>query len=107
MKRQKTKFTIAGEDHVSIVTDGRVSPTTLTPRSMENFRNDVRERKRLGIAAPYENETGYRFAGNLNTPCRFETLAGLMQDRGHSEGRIEKLLGANLLRVFSDTWAGG
>jgi len=97
---------IAGEDHVSIGTDGNVSPTELTPRLIEEFANNVRERKRLGIAAPFENETGYRFAGDLNTPRRFETVARLMEDRGYSEARIGKILGANLVRVFSDTWAG-
>jgi len=95
---------IAGEDHVSIGTDGTVSPTELTPKFIENFSNNVRERKRLGIAAPLENETGYLFANDLNTPRRFETLAGLMLDRAYSRARVEKILGGNLLRVFSETW---
>jgi len=98
---------ITGEDHVSIGTDGYVSPVELTPQFVENFRNDVRERKRLGIAAPYENETGYRFASDLNSPRRFETLAGLLQDRGYSGSRIRKILGAKLLRVFADNWKSG
>ncbi len=94
----------AGEDHVSIGTDGNISPTTLTPDYIEKFREGTRERARLGIAAPYETETGYLFANDLNTPRRFETLAGLLLARGHSETRIEKILGANLLRLFKDTW---
>jgi len=96
---------VAGEDHVSIGTDGNRSPTDLTPEYVEKFSIDVRERKRLGVAAPYENETGYRFASDLNTPRRFEALAGLLLERGHSEARVEKILGANLLRVFADTWS--
>ena len=31
-------------------------------------------------------------------------FAGLLADRGWSDARIEKLLGANLRRVFADTW---
>ena len=95
---------VAGEDHVSIGTDGVVSPTELTPKFIENFSNNVRERKQLGIAAPFENETGYLFANDLNTSGRFETLGAMMLDRGFSTSRVEKILGGNLLRVFTETW---
>ena len=95
---------VAGEDHVSIGTDGHVSPTTLTPEYVEKFGEMTRERASKGIAAPFETETGYLFANDLNTPKRLETLAGLLLERGHSETRVEKILGANLLRLFSETW---
>jgi membrane dipeptidase len=95
---------VAGEDHVSIGTDGRVSPTEVTPEFVAAFRKNTQERKALGIAAPYETEDGYLFASNLNTPRRFETLAGLLLARGHGEERVQKVLGGNLLRVFGDTW---
>jgi membrane dipeptidase len=95
---------IAGEDHVSIGTDGTVSPTELTEKFIEVFSKNVRERKQLGIAAPGENETGYLFASDLNTPRRFETLAGMMLERGYSEARVQKILGGNLMRVFADSW---
>ena len=95
---------VAGEDHVSLGTDGTISPTTLTPEYIENFRQMTRKRAELGIAAPFETETGYLFANDLNTPRRFETLAELLLARGHSEARVEKVLGANLVRLFSDTW---
>jgi membrane dipeptidase len=95
---------VAGEDHVSLGTDGSISPTTLTPEYIENFRETTRKRAEMGIAAPFETETGYLFANDLNTPRRFETLTELLLARGHSEARIEKILGANLLRLFSDSW---
>jgi microsomal dipeptidase-like Zn-dependent dipeptidase len=28
----------------------------------------------------------------------------MLSSRGHTDARIEKVLGANLLRVFSETW---
>jgi microsomal dipeptidase-like Zn-dependent dipeptidase len=28
----------------------------------------------------------------------------MLSARGHTDARIEKILGANLVRVFSDTW---
>jgi len=95
---------VGGEDHVSLGTDGTVSPTEVTPEFIENFRKITVMRKEQGIAAPYETETGYLFANDLNTPRRFETLAGLLLARGHSETRVEKILGGNLLRVFGETW---
>jgi membrane dipeptidase len=95
---------VAGEDHVSLGTDGTISPVTLTPEYIENFRQMTRKRAEMGIAAPFETETGYLFANDLNTPRRFETLTELMLARGHSETRVEKILGANLLRLFGDTW---
>lgn len=95
---------VAGEDHVSIGTDGNISPMELTQDYIDGFVKNTRERARLGIAAPYETETGYLFANDLNTPRRFETLAQLLMDRGHSEARVSKVLGLNLMRLFGDTW---
>ncbi|MGH8205042.1 MAG: dipeptidase, partial [Steroidobacteraceae bacterium] len=95
---------VAGEDHVSIGTDGGISAEVVTPEFKEMFAGFVRERREAGISAPGETEEGYLFANDLNTPRRFETLAGLLSDRGHSDVRIEKILGANLLRVFSEAW---
>jgi membrane dipeptidase len=95
---------VAGEDHVSIGTDGLVSPTEVTPEYVVAFRKNTRERKALGIAAPYETEEGYLFASDLNTPQRFVTLSERLLARGHGEARVQKVLGGNLLRVFGDTW---
>jgi membrane dipeptidase len=95
---------VAGEDHVSIGTDGTVSPTEVTVEFIEQFRKSNAERKRLGIAAPFETETGYLFANDLNTPRRFETLSQLLLERGHSEARVKKIMGGNLLRLFNETW---
>ena len=95
---------IGGEDHVAIGTDGNISPTAVTDEFVEHFRETTRKRKELGIAAPYETETGYLFASDLNTPERFLTLAKLLLERGHSEERVGKIMGGNLQRVFADTW---
>ncbi len=95
---------VAGEDHVSIGTDGTVSPTEVTAEFIEQFRKTTAQRKELGIAAPFETETGYLFANDLNTPARFETLSRLLLERGHSEARVTKIMGGNLLRLFSETW---
>ncbi len=95
---------IAGEDHVAIGTDGALSPVDLTPEYIERFRDSTRKRAEAGIAAPYETETGYLFASDLNTPDRFTTLADRLRQRGYTATRIDKILGGNLLRLFRDSW---
>ncbi len=96
---------VVGSDHVAIGTDGNISPQQVTPEFVERFREMTRRRRESGIAAPYETEEGYLFAGDLNTPRRFETLAELLTERGHPEATVEKILGGNLLRLFDDTWS--
>jgi membrane dipeptidase len=95
---------VSGEDHVSIGTDGSVSAEVLDDEFKKIFADFAKRRREAGIAAPGESETSYLFANELNTPRRFETLAGMLSSRGHSDARIEKLLGKNLVRVFGDTW---
>jgi membrane dipeptidase len=95
---------VAGEDHVSIGTDGAISPTTVDQKFKDAFAKNTRERREAGIAAPWETEEGYLFAADLNTPRRLATLAMMLADRRHSAARIEKILGLNLLRVFGETW---
>ena len=96
---------VAGEDHVSIGTDGAISPTELTPEYKAAFRAVTKKRRESGIAAPGETETGYLFASDLNTPRRFDTLAGMLEERGLSNRKIEKILGANLVRVYGEAWS--
>ena len=96
---------VSGEDHVSLGTDGAVSAEVITDEFKKKFAGFVKERRDAGIAAPGENEEGYLFANELNTPRRFETLADMLSARGHGDARIEKILGKNLVRVFTDTWA--
>jgi len=97
---------VAGEDHVSIGTDGNLSPTVVDQKYKDAFAKNTRERRESGIGAPWETEEGYLFAADLNTPRRLATLAMMLADRRHSAARIEKILGGNLLRVFGDTWKG-
>jgi len=95
---------VAGEDHVSIGTDGTISPAVIDQKYKDTFAETTRKRKAAGIAAPGETEEGYLFANDLNTPRRFETLGQMLADKGHSATRIEKILGGNLARVFKDAW---
>ena len=95
---------VAGEDHVSIGTDGTISPAVLDRKYKDAFAESTRKRRDAGIAAPGETEDGYLFANDLNTPRRLETLGQMLADKGHSATRIEKILGGNLVRVFKEVW---
>lgn len=95
---------IMGEDHVGIGTDGGVSPELITAEYRKAFAASVAKRRAAGISAPGEQDDGYTFAADLNTPRRLAVLAALLSARGHSDERLAKLLGANWLRLYRDTW---
>ncbi|MFQ6311164.1 dipeptidase [Lysobacter capsici] len=95
---------ICGEDHVGIGTDNMLSPVELSEKYKARHREDIRDRRRLGISAPGESETVYLYIPDLNTPRRFETLGGLLSARGHSDARIGKILGGNFARVMGQVW---
>ena len=95
---------IAGEDHVGIGTDAGVAPIARTPE----YENDNRE----WVAAAVEDgifERGrppdlYTFIPDLNRADRFDRLAFLLSQRGHSDARIDKILGGNFARVMREVW---
>jgi membrane dipeptidase len=95
---------VMGEDHVGLGTDGSISGVDLTPEYRKKYAEANALRKSSGIAAPNENDDVFTFAPDLNTPRRFETLADMLLSRGWSTTRVEKILGANFARLFSEVW---
>jgi len=97
---------ICGEDHVGIGTDG----TTTQVDDLEGYRavinKEVEQRQKAGISAPGEKPGVVPFIPDLQGPGQFQKLADLLHQRGHSSGRIEKILGQNFLRLMGDVWAG-
>jgi membrane dipeptidase len=94
---------VAGEDHVSIGTDGSVSAEIVDDEFKEIFAGFVRRRREAGISAPGETEDGYLFANDLNTPRRLETLAAMLSARGHTDGRISRRSSAGTSCASSPT----
>ena len=95
---------VCGEDHVGIGTDGGIPPIKLDAAYWEGQRKFVADRKAKGIAAPGESGDIANVVMEYNTPRRLETLAFDLSKRGHSDARIEKILGGNFARLFGEVW---
>lgn len=95
---------VCGEDHVSIGTDGFVSPTPLTAAYRAGHREFVERRTRDGVVSPGEDPEVLNLVPEFNRVDRFQHLAERLQARGHSGARIDKILGLNLARVLGDVW---
>lgn len=95
---------VMGEDHVGLGTDGGIPSI----RDMDAYRSHLREsherRSRAGFAAPGESPDVMLIIPEYNSPRRFELLADDLLRRGHSSGRIEKIIGGNFARVLRSVW---
>lgn len=95
---------VCGEDHVGIGSDLPLSPLTVNDAVRAAHRRDVEERRRLGISAPGEDPEVFLYLPDLNGRRRHLDLGELLLRRGHSTGRVEKILGRNFRRLFGDVW---
>lgn len=93
-----------GEDHVSIGSDQGIVPVNDTLEYRESVRKDVERRIAAGISAPGETPNRPPFIPQLNSERRMELIAACMQRAGYSEQIIEKVIGKNLYRLFSEVW---
>lgn len=96
---------VCGEDHVGIGSDLSITPHVVDAEYMRVHRTFVDGRIKAGIAAPGEDPAVPMFVSDLNTPRRMERIAELLLARGHSEARVEKIIGQNFVRLMHDTWA--
>jgi membrane dipeptidase len=97
---------VAGEDHVGIGTDNGPLPTVLDAATKAKLDENQRLRIKLGIAAPGEAVGVYPLVADYNTIDRYRRFGADLQKRGWSEARLEKLFGANFLRVYGEAWGG-
>lgn len=97
---------IAGEDHVSIGTDGGVLPLVIDAKARADARKDYEERKAAGIAAPGEGPDVFTVVEDYNSIYKLERLGGDLMKRGWTSAQVEKLLGRNLQRLYADVWGG-
>jgi membrane dipeptidase len=97
---------VAGEDHVGIGTDNGPLPQLLDAEARKKLDKWQMDRLNAGIAAPGEGIGIYPMVADYNSVDRFRRLAADLQKRGWSEARLEKLMGANFLRVYREAWGG-
>ena len=97
---------VAGEDHISIGTDGGVLPLVIDQRAIENARKDYEQRKAAGIAAPGEGPDVFTVVRDYNSIDKLERLSTDLMKRGWTTARVEKLLGQNLMRLYGEVWGG-
>lgn len=95
---------VCGEDHVGIGSDLSVTPIDGSEEYWRRHREFVAGRIERGIAAPAEDPDVLFTVADLNSHRRMELIADALAARGHSSGRIEKVLGANWVRLFGEVW---
>jgi membrane dipeptidase len=93
---------VCGEDHVGIGSDNSITPTIADEAYRKQLMDFAAQRQSAGVAAPGEDQV--LFVEELNTPRRMETVADQLLARGHSEPRVEKIIGGNWLRLFQAVW---
>jgi len=93
---------VCGEDHVGIGSDLSITPHVVNAEYEARHRRFVEGRKQRGIAAPREDD--YMFVKDVNSPRRLEMIADQLLARKHSEARVEKIVGANWMRLFGEVW---
>ena len=95
---------VCGEDHVGIGTDGSISALPLDDAFKANFRKIVTERIKTGVSATGESPEVLNVIPEYNSPMRFRSVAEDLSRRGWPASRIEKILGANFARLFTEVW---
>ena len=93
---------VCGEDHVGVGSDNSITPTVADDAYRAGLKAFDEERQRLGIGAPREYEL--LFVPELNYPERMGMIADGLLARGHSESRVEKIVGGNWARLFGEVW---
>jgi membrane dipeptidase len=85
-------------------TDGRLSKTVLDDKSRAEQKKFYETRSAQGIAAPGEGPDIFNIVAEWDDIMRYRHLADGLSKAGWTTGQIEKALGANLLRVYGESF---
>ncbi|OJU17371.1 MULTISPECIES: membrane dipeptidase [unclassified Sphingomonas] len=97
---------LCGEDHVGIGTDGTVTQIDDLKVYEAKLAKEIADRRAAGISATGERPDTYPFVVDLRGPDQFRKLARLLEAKGYSPRRVEKILGLNFLRYAETIWGG-
>lgn len=86
---------VCGVDHVGIGSDRDHRYIDLTPEYLDELRAEQG-------ANLNEDELPW-FMPELNGPRRMETIWDGLKARGHSDANVEKIMGANVRRIYAET----
>lgn len=95
---------VCGEDHVGIGSDLSTTPIDGSDEYWSRHREFVAGRIERGVAAPNEDPEILFTVEDLNSHRRMELIADGLSMRGHSDARIEKVIGGNWARLFDELW---
>lgn len=95
---------VCGEDHVGLGSDGGTTAIDDLPTYLHYLAEAAAERKQSGTGAAGENDAVTLFLPDLCGPMQFNNLVDLLQARGHTSDRIDKILGRNFLRLMREIW---
>jgi membrane dipeptidase len=95
---------VCGEDHVGIGTDGDTTGIDDLDVYSAHLAKEVAQRAQAGIGATGERADTYPFVVDLRGPDQFRKLISLLKARGHSEARIEKIMGLNFFAFAREVW---
>ena len=71
-----------------------------------HLQEEIADRAQKGVGATGERADTYPFVVDLRGVDQFRKLARLLRARGHSQTRIEKILGRNFLAYAREVWGG-
>ncbi|MFH8282334.1 dipeptidase [Streptomyces antibioticus] len=95
---------VCGEDHVGIGTDGPVTAIDDLDAYRERLAEHVAQRRAAGVSAAGERADTYPFVVDLRGADQFRELIRLLERRGWSATRIEKIMGRNFLDYAQRVW---
>lgn len=96
---------VCGEDHVGIGTDGPITPIDDLDAYRAELAAHTAARAAAGVAATGEGSDTFPFVLDLRGVGQFRELARLLEARGYTAARIEKILGRNFHAYASRVWA--
>ncbi|ROO89098.1 membrane dipeptidase [Actinocorallia herbida] len=95
---------ICGEDAVGIGTDGSVTTYDDLDAYRARLADHTAARAAAGVAATGEGPDTFPFVIDLRGVDQFRTLVRLLEEKGFSSTRVEKLLGLNFLGYAERIW---